>query len=322
MMMLLDRLRIGALCVFALTGLVAEAADYPGRPIQMVIPFPPGAIVDVLARSVAQSMSDTLGQPVIVESRPGATGTMGTASVVRSKADGYTLLFSPASTQTLTPLLMKLQYNPVVDLIPVGMVARTPLILVVNPNVPVTTVPELIGWLKSSSGSASFGSYGNGSASHLAGELFKLKSGTEMVHIAYKGAGPAQIDLMGGQTAVMFSDVSAMQHVRSGKLRALAVTSRERSQAFPELPPIADTLPGFDITAWFAVFAPAATPMPVLERLRASLKNHNSSARAKSLLQANGLDQANVEPADLAKFMQSEQDRYRELMKAAKVSLE
>jgi tripartite-type tricarboxylate transporter receptor subunit TctC len=321
-MMLLDRLRIGALCVFALTGPVAEAADYPERPIQMVIPFPPGAIVDVLARSVAQSMSDTLGQPVIVESRPGATGTMGTASVVRSKADGYTLLFSPASTQTLTPLLMKIQYNPVVDLIPVGMVARTPLILVVNPKVPVTTVPELIGWLKSSSGSASFGSYGNGSASHLAGELFKLKSGTEMVHIAYKGAGPAQIDLIGGQTAVMFSDVSAMQHVRSGRLRALAVTSRERSQAFPELPPIADTLPGFDIAAWFAVFAPAATPMPVIERLRASLKNHNSSARAKSLLQGNGLDQADVEPADLAKFMQSEQDRYRELMKAAKVSLE
>lgn len=227
---------------------------------------------------------------MVVDNRAGANGTIGTAAVIAAPADGYTLLVTPASTHTLTPLLGKVPYDPIADLVPIGMLASTPLILLVNPEVPAKTVPELVAWIKSRPGKVSFGSYGNASASHLAGELFKQGAGVDMVHVAYKGGAPAQMDLIGGQISLMFSDVSGMQHVRSGKLKAIAVTSAQPAQWFPDLPTVAATVPGFDVGGWFAAYAPVRTPQAIVDRLSAAVEKIVRSDAMRERLVGLGLD--------------------------------
>ncbi|MDO8278521.1 MAG: tripartite tricarboxylate transporter substrate binding protein [Burkholderiaceae bacterium] len=298
------------------------AQGYPDRSVRVVMPFAPGGITDILARLVAKGLSDGLGQAFVVDNRPGANGTLGTQSVINSAPDGYTLLFSPASTHTVTPLVTKTTYDPVADLAPIGTVASTPLILLVNPQVPARNTAELVAWLKAGKGQASYGSYGTASASHLAGELFKQQAGVAMTHIAYKGGAPAQMDLIGGQIALMFSDVSGMQHVRNGRLRAIALTSLKPSASFPGLPTVAETLPGFEVGGWFALYAPRGTPKAVVDRVAGELQKVVSAEAFRARLAESGLDPFSISAESVQALTRAERQKWTKLIADANIKLE
>ncbi len=300
-----------------------SAQDYPSKPVRVIMPFAPGGITDILARAVGKELGDSFGQPFVVDNRPGANGTIGTDAVVKATPDGYTILFSPASTHTLTPLLNKLSYDPMVDLAPVGIVATTALVLVVNPQVPANSVSELVAWIKTKAGQVNYGSYGSASASHLAGELFKQLTKVDMTHVAYKGGAPAQMDLIGGHISLMFSDMSAMQHVRSGKLRALAVTSLQPSSALPDLPTVAGPIaPGFEAGGWFALYAPRGTPKPIIDRLSSELERIVASDVMKQRIAALGVEAAPGGPARLSALMRVERDKWRKVISDANIKAE
>jgi len=242
---------------------------------------------------------------------------------VRAAPDGYTILLGAASTQVLNPLIHKFSYDPVEELAPIGMVAETALVLVVNPSVRAASVTELIAWLRENPAQANFGSYGEASASHLAGELFKQSTGVAMTHVAYKGAAPAQTDLMGGQLALMFSDMSAIPYVRAGRLRGLAVTGLNRSVVMPELPTVAEAgVPGFEIGGWFALFVPARTPEPVVARLHSALETVTSSEALRRRIVDLGLDPAATAADALVGRMRSERAKWAKLIADAHIRVE
>jgi len=300
-----------------------QAQPYPSRPLKLIVPYPPGGVTDILGRALAKEIAQPLGQPVLVENRPGAGGAIGTEAVARSAADGHTLLLGASSTHVLNPILYKVSYDPVKDFDPVGLVASTPLVLVVNPQVPARNVVELIAWLRRHASKASFGSYGNASASHLAGELFKAAAGVDMLHVPYKGAAPAQNELIGGQIALMFSDMSAMQHVKSGKLRALAVTSAQRSAAFPEIPTVAESgILGFEVAGWFGLYVPAGVPRAITARLSTELAAAVKGPELHSRLLALGLDPRSSTPEELIALMQTERVKWEKVIANAKVKVE
>ena len=267
----------------------AAQAGYPTGPVTLVVPFPAGGSTDLVARLVAAGMSKTLGQQVVVENRGGAGGNIGAAAVTRAEPDGYTILMGTVATHALNPALYKkMPYDAVEDFAPISLLALIPNVLVVNPDFPARSVPELIDLLKAHPGEHSYASSGNGTPLHLSGELFKTLAGVDMVHVPYKGAGPALVDVIAGHVPIMFDNLPpSLEQIRAGKLRGLAVTTKERAPAIPELPTIAETLPGYETYSWNALFAPAGTPGPIIQRLneaaRAAVEDPEVAARLKDL---------------------------------------
>ena len=266
----------------------ALAQTYPTRPVKMIIGYPPGGSADITARLIAQFLSDKLGQPFIVESRPGAGTNIATEAVINAPADGYTImLVAPANAINAT-LYEKLNHNYLRDTAQIAGLIRFPNVIVVNPSVPATTVPELIAHLKANPGKLNMASSGNGSTIHMSGELFKMMTGTDMIHVPYRGGALALTDMVGGQVQVMFDNVpTAAEFVKSGKLRGLAVTSTERSHVLPDLPTVAQYVPGYEASAWYGLGAPKNTPVEIIEILNkavnAILADPVASARYKDL---------------------------------------
>ena len=261
-----------AACV-ALPAGTASAADYPSRPITMVVPFAAGGSTDLVARIIAEKMTEDLGQTVIVENKAGAGGNIGAAAVATADPDGYTILMGTIATHALNPAIMKdMPYDPVKSFAPISLLVLVPNVLEVNPELPVKSVQELIALLKSKPGEYSYASSGIGTPLHLSGELFKALAGVDMVHIPYRGAGPALNDVVAGQVPIMFDNLpSSTQFIKAGTLRALAVTTKTRSPSFPDLPTMEEAgVPGYETYTWNALFAPAGTPQAVLDRLNAS----------------------------------------------------
>src|SRR3972149_2081841 len=247
----------------------APTAAYPARAVRLIVPFPPGGATDVIARLVGQKLAEAWSQPVVIDNRAGATGAIGSELVARAAPDGYTLLMGTASTHSVAPAVnARLPYNNLTDYVPVSLVATFPNMLVVHPSVPAKSVPEFIALLKANPGKYNFASSGPGSSIHLAGELFKLMSGTAMTHIPYKGSAPALNDLLAGQIHCIFDNMTTVwPHVQTGRLRALGVAGRERSPVAPDVPAIAETLPGFEANSWVGLFAPAGTARDIVQKI-------------------------------------------------------
>jgi tripartite-type tricarboxylate transporter receptor subunit TctC len=247
---------------------IATAQTYPTRPVRWIVPYPPGGVGDILARLTGQRLSERLRQPFVIENRPGAGGNIGTEAVVRAPADGYTLLMALAPNAINATLYEKLNFNFIRDIAPVASVMRAPQVLDVNPSVPAKTVPEFIAYAKANPGKLSMGSGGVGTTQHVAGELFKMMTGVNMVHVPYRGGAPAVADLLGGQVQVMFDNLpESIEYIRTGKLRPLAVTTARRSEALPDLPTVGDFVPGYETSNWWGVGAPRNTPATIIDKL-------------------------------------------------------
>ena len=302
----------------------AAAQAWPAKPISLVVPFPAGGTTDVLARALADKLQQALGQPVVVESKPGAGATLGADYVAKAKPDGYTLLVGAVHHTIAASVYKKLPYDFQRDLTPITTIALVPNVLVVNANTPAKNVAELVALLKAKPGQYNFGSNGNGTAQHLIGAQFESLTGTELVHIPYKGSAPLATDLLGGQVTMSFDTVTpVLQHIRSGKLRALAVTTAKRSQALPEVPTLDEAgLKGFNIGTWFGVLAPAATPKEVVARLNAEMVKIIHSLDFKKRMDEIGAEPVGDSPAQMAGQIKSETEKFAKLVKDAKVMIE
>jgi tripartite-type tricarboxylate transporter receptor subunit TctC len=312
------RLAIGA-CTMAM-GSAALAQAFPAKPVTLVVPFPPGAATDFIARSVAQKLSQKWQQTVLVENRAGATGSIGSNYVAKSAPDGYTLLVATTSSHTMGPnLFKKMTWDPVKDFTPITLLAWAPNVLEVNPNVPAKSVEELIALLKKSPGKYTFASSGTGSSIHLAGELFKSIAQVNIVHVPYKGAAPAVADLLGGQVDIMFDTVAlSLPHIKAGKLRPLAVTTPKRSASLPDTPTMKEAgLPGYEMAAWIGLMAPANTPNAVVEKIGADVRQILQTPEIKERLYAQGADVAATSGKAFATLISDELPKYGRIMKAA-----
>jgi tripartite-type tricarboxylate transporter receptor subunit TctC len=309
---------IGALP--AATTSAQAAAPFPSKPVRIVVPFPPGGPLDTTGRALAQKLGEAWGQSVVVENRPGAGGNIGADLVAKSAPDGYTVVMGALSTHAVNPSLYpSMPYDAVRDFAPITLVAVTPNVLVVNPSLPVHSVAELVAYAKANPNKLSFGSGSNGSAGHLAGELFKVDTGTDVVHVPYKGAAPAMQALLAGDTQFMFDNLaSSMPQVKAGKLHALAVTTAKRSTLVPELPTMADAgLAGFDISTWFGLLAPAGTPPDVIAKWNADVVKILKSPEMRERLAAQGAEAAPTTPAEFAAFIAAEIPKYAKIVKAS-----
>jgi tripartite-type tricarboxylate transporter receptor subunit TctC len=294
------------------------AATFPSKTVRLVVPFPPGGPLDVTGRAIAQKLSLAWGQSVVVENRPGAGGNIGADAVAKSPADGYTVVMGALSTHAVNPSLYPaMPYDAVKDFAPITLVAVTPNVLVVSPSLPVGSVKELVAYAKANPNRLSFGSGSNGSAGHLAGELFKVETGTDVVHIPFKGGAPAMQALLAGETQFMFDNLAnSMPQVKAGKLRALAVTTAKRSNLAPELPTMAEAgLPGFDISTWFGLLAPAGTPPDVIAKWNAEVVRILNSTDMRERLVAQGAEPAPTTPAEFAAFIATELPKYAKIVK-------
>jgi len=297
---------------------LAYAQDYPSKPVKMVVPFPPGGTTDILARAVGQKLSESWGQQVVIDNRPGAGGNIGTDIVAKSAADGYTLLMGTVGTHAINASLYgKLPFDPIKDFAPVTLVASVPNVLVVNATVDSKSVKELIALAKSKPGQLAFASSGNGTSIHLAGELFKSMTGTAMLHVPYKGSAPAITDLLGGQTNMMFDNLpSAMPHIKSGRLRALAVTSVRRSPALPDIPTIAETgVSGYEASSWFGVLAPAGTPKDVVAKIQGDIARALNAPEIKERLSGQGAEPVGNTPEQFAEHIKAESAKWAKVVK-------
>jgi tripartite-type tricarboxylate transporter receptor subunit TctC len=281
-------------------------------------------VTDILGRALGQYIGDQLGQPVIIDNKPGAGGAIGTEAIAKSAPDGYTFGLGASSTHVLNPLLYKLNYDPVKDFSPIGMATAVPLVMVVNPQSPISSVPELIAWIKANPGKATYGSYGNASLAHLAGELFKSMTKLDMTHVPYKGSAPLQLDVMSNQLTLGISDMSATPFIKSGKLKALGLTAPKRVAAFADVPAIGETpgLAGFEATGWFALYGPAGIPAPIVDRLNAVLTAAVKSPDLSGKLAAMGLDPVSSTPEGLAAFQRSENLKWQKVIADAKIKVE
>lgn len=312
----LAALALGA-CALGATAQPARAAAYPERPIKMIVPFGPGTTTDTVSRMMADAMSKSLGQPVIIENRAGAGGSIGTELVARAPADGYTLVMGTVGTHAINKALYpKLGYDPLVDFKPVALVGYTPTLLVVGAGSPIRTLQDL-GAAAAKPGGISFASAGTGTSGHLAGELLKSRLGGTMVHIPYKEGSQALTDVMSGQTQFMFyHPLAVLPHIKSGKLRALGTSVMRRSASAPDVPTIAEQLGGdFDLQAWFMLYAPTATPAPVLQALRDAAAAALSNPDIVAKLEAQGLEKSDVPMAGIDKFGQEELAKWSELIR-------
>lgn len=286
----------------------AAAQGYPERPIRMIVANTPGTIADTLGRLMAEEMSRDLGQPVIVENKPGASGNIGAELVARAQPDGYTLLMAATSFATAPAFFPNLSWSPTRDFAPVSMVASVPIIVAVNPDLPVKSIAELISHSRQNPGKLIMASPGAATLTRLSGEMFRMQSGIEWTTVHYKGGVPAVQDMLSGIAHVMFANASdVMAYVKAGRLRALAVTTANRSEVVPDLPTVAESgLPGFDVSTWQAVVAPAATPAPIVERLHAEIARIMAQPAVKDKFHSFGTDVAFATPQELGKFLEAE----------------
>jgi tripartite-type tricarboxylate transporter receptor subunit TctC len=299
---------------------LAQAQAYPAKPIHFVVPYPPAGPLDTVARLVGQRVSESMGQPIVVENKPGAGGNIGADLVAKAAPDGYTLLMGAVATHAINPTLYaSIPYDAQKDFIPVTQIASTPNVLVVNPSLPVTNVHDFIAYAKAHPGSLNFGSGSTGSAGHLAGELFKSMAGVEMTHVPYKGAAPAMNDLIGGRIQLMFDNLaSSLAQIKAGKVRALAVTTARRTELAPELPTIAESgLPGFDINTWFGLFVPAGTPPAIVQRLHDEFVKALAAPDVRARMLALGAEPVGNTPGQFAQYIRSEALKYAKLVKAS-----
>ena len=291
---------------------------YPSKPIKLVVPFPAGGPLDAAGRAIAQKLNEAWGQPVVVENKPGAGGNIGADAVAKSPADGYTLVMGALSTHAVNPhLYAKMPYDALKDFAPVTLVAVTPNVLVLNPSVPANSVAELIALAKASPGKLSFASGSNGSAGHLAGELFKSLAKVDIVHVPYKGGAPAMQDLLGGQVQFMFDNLAnSMAQMKAGKLKAFAVTTAKRSSLAPELPTMSEVgVPGFDISTWYGIFVPAGTPPEIVRKLNAEIVRWLASDDARDKLKTQGAEPAPTTPEQFDAFVRAENAKYAKIVK-------
>ena len=296
----------------------ALAQNFPTKPITIIVPFSAGGTTDILARIVGQGLTTELGQSVVVDNKPGAGGKIGGSLAAKAAADGYTLFMGTVGTHAINQsLYKKMPFDPVKDFAPLSRVATVPNLLVAHPSQPFKTVKEMIAYAKANPGKITFGSPGSGASPHVSGELFKSMTGTDLLHIPYKGSAPAMTDLLGGQTSVMFDNMpSAIQHVRSGKLRPIAVTTAKRSPELPDVPTIAEAgVPGYEATSWFGMFAPAGTPKPVLDKLHAALIKVLNQADVKKKIAEQGGDVVAETPEQFAAFIQAESVKWGKVVK-------
>ncbi len=303
----------------------ARAQTFPNRPITLVIPFTPGGSTTIVGRGVADKMGELLGEKIVVDNRPGAGGTIGTRAVAKSDSDGYTLLLGYTGTLAIGPSLYKnVGYDPRKDFAPIGMIGNAPNSLVVNPSFPAKTVAELIAHAKANPGKVNFGSAGAGTASQITGEYFARAAGITLVHIPYKGTGPALTDLLGGHIPMAFAPIPASHtNVAAGKLRALAVTSSTRSSLLPEVPTIAESsLPGFDASLYYGLAAPAGTPRPIIDKLNKALRDALASDEVKRQLALDGTEITPGTPEDYAVFIDKDERKWAGLVKASGVEQE
>src|SRR5438309_110488 len=298
---------------------LAWAQDYPGKPVRMVVGFPPGGGTDVVARILAPKLSELLGQPLVIENRPGATGTAAAAMVAKATPDGYTIMMGHVSVNAIAPsLFANLPYDVDRDFAPIALAAAVPHLVVVHPSLPVATLKDLVAYLKAQPGKLTFPSAGNGSMPHLAGEVFQSLAGVKLVHVPYKGSGQSMQDLLGGQYLVAFDTMPASApHVRSGKLRAVAVSTAQRVPSFPEVPTAEEAgVPGYVVITWYGAFAPAGTPGAIVHRLHAEMVKAMQTPEVRAKLDGIGADgTVSRSPEEFAALVRADTARYAKIVK-------
>jgi tripartite-type tricarboxylate transporter receptor subunit TctC len=315
---------IGTMAIMGALAAPASAQEWPAKQVNLIVPFSAGGTTDLFGRLLSQHMHQKFGQPFIVENRAGAGGNLGAAAVAKAAPDGYTFLVGTVSTHAINPFIYtKLPYDTVKEFQPVSLIARLPNILVVHPSLPVKNVNELIAHLKANPDKLSYGSSGVGTSIHLAAELFKIKTGTTMTHVPFRSSGDIMNNLTGGHINLAFDNITlAWPQVKAGNLRALAVSSTERSAIAPDVPTVADTIPGFEATSWHGVFAPAGTPKPIVDKMAAEMKRILELPDVKEKLFEIGAVASPMTPENFAKFIDGERAKWADVVKAAGVKMD
>jgi tripartite-type tricarboxylate transporter receptor subunit TctC len=307
-----------SISVLAAFGHVAQAQPYPARPVRVIVPVAAGGSTDILARLLGQSLSDRLGQPFIVENRPGAGGNIGTEAAVKSPPDGYTLLLINIANATNSVFYEKLPFNFRHDIAPVAGIDRQPYVMLVRPSLPAKSIPEFIAYAKANPDKINMASTGNGTGGHLSGELFKMMTGVNMVHVPYRGSAPAMTDLISGQVDVYFASVAtSMEHIRAGRLRALAVTTAKRSEALPNTPTVSDFLPGYEASFWSGVGAPRDTPIEIIGRLNKEINTVLAESKFKARLVELGSAPTAMSPEEFGKLIDEETEKWGKVVRFA-----
>jgi tripartite-type tricarboxylate transporter receptor subunit TctC len=311
-----------ALGLFA--AMAAGAQDWPSKPVRFIVPYPPGGGTDVIARIVQNKLSETLGQPVVIENRGGAGGALGTEQAAHAAPDGYTFLFT-LSSHTINPLLYKLNFDTERDFAGVTLIVSVPQLIAVLPGSPIQSMQDVVRTAKAKPGTINFASVGNGTPSHIAGELIKLKTGIDIVHIPYKGGGPAVADTLGGQVSMLIVTMpAAISHVRAGKLRALAVTTAKRNPGAPEIPTVAEALKiaDYEVDSWYALFAPAKTPAAIVSKMQKAMAQTIQLPEVKQKLLEQGGDTVGSTPEYLDQVVKSDLRKWAEVVRAAKIRMD
>jgi tripartite-type tricarboxylate transporter receptor subunit TctC len=311
------------LCLLFALSAALTAASYPTKPVRIIVPFPPAGSNDIVARSIATPLGERLGKQVIVDNRPGAGAVVGSELAAGAPKDGYTLLIV-SLTHAINPWLYKLPYDPIQDFAPIAMIASGPIVLTANPGLDAKSVSELIALAKAKPGQLQYASAGVGTLTHLSAELFKLAAGIDMLHVPFRGGGPANIDLIGGHTKVMFNNVpTAMPHIRSGKLRALGVGGAKRIAILSDVPTIAEAgVPGYEASNWWGILAPAGTPATIIERLHAEITAIQKSPDVQKQFAAEGAEVLHMSPAEFGAFLVKEMNKWERVVKTANIKAE
>jgi tripartite-type tricarboxylate transporter receptor subunit TctC len=323
-MRLLPRTLLAGVLLAILPAAAMAQGAYPTKPVRLIVAFPPGGSTDIIARLVGQKLSERLGQQVIIDNRGGAGGMIGTEIASRSNADGYTLTMGTTSTHVIAPAAYpNVKYDPIKDFVPMTLVASTPYLLVLNPSVPAKSLKEFVALMKSQPGKLNYASAGAGSTTHLAMEMLKIVSATDIVHVPYNGNGPAGTAVLGGQVQALFGSMPAvLPQAKAGKVRPIAVGTAKRSPALPDVPTVAEQgYPGFEVSLWLGFFAPKGTPAAITTRLYNELQAIAKSPEMKEQFERNGADPAWTTPAELTKLMKTELDKYSKVIKTANIKL-
>jgi tripartite-type tricarboxylate transporter receptor subunit TctC len=302
---------------------IARAQTYPSRPVRFIVGWPAGGTTDIATRLMGQWLSERLGQPFVIENRPGAASNIGTEAVARAPSDGYTLLAVTATNTVNATLYDKLNFNLNRDIATIAGILRSPLVLEVHPSVPVNTVPEFIAYAKANSGKISMASFGTGTTSHVAGELFKMMAGIHMLHVPYRGSAPMVTDLLGGQVQVAFDNLPAsIEHIRAGKLRPLAVTTATRSEALPNVPTISEFLPGYEASTWIAVGVPSGTPAEIVNKLNKEINAGLADPKIRARIADIGGTVLAGSAAEVGKLIAEETEKWAKVIRAANIKAE
>jgi tripartite-type tricarboxylate transporter receptor subunit TctC len=302
---------------------IAIAQNYPTRPVHWIVGYPPGGATDITARLLGQRLSERLGQPFVIENRPGASGNIGTEAVVNAAPDGYTLLLVNAGNAINATLYEKLNFIFLRDIAPVASIVRVPLVMQVNPSVPVKTVPEFITYAKANPGKLNMASAGNGTPQHVSGELFKMMAGINMAHVPYRGSGPALTDLLGGHVQVMFdTTLASIEYLRTGRLRPLAVTTATRLETLPDIPTVGDFLPGYEASGWYGVGAPKKTPADIIDKLNKEINTGLADPKVTARLSELGGVVLAASPTDFGRLIADEIEKWGQVIKFAGIKAE